>query len=37
VDADLKSYFDSIPRERLQARLDERLSDGDCWRCWRSG
>jgi RNA-directed DNA polymerase len=28
VDADLKSYFDSIPRERLQARLDERLSDG---------
>jgi RNA-directed DNA polymerase len=28
VDADLKSYFDSIPRERLQARLEERLSDG---------
>jgi RNA-directed DNA polymerase len=28
VDADLKSYFDSISRERLQARLDERLSDG---------
>lgn len=28
VDADLKSYFDSIPRERLQARLEEHLSDG---------
>jgi RNA-directed DNA polymerase len=28
VDADLKSYFDSIPRERLQARLEDRLSDG---------
>ena len=28
VDADLKSYFDSIPRERLQARIEERLSDG---------
>jgi RNA-directed DNA polymerase len=28
VDADLKSYFDSIPQERLLARVGERISDG---------
>jgi RNA-directed DNA polymerase len=28
VDADLRSYFDTIPPERLRARVAERVSDG---------
>jgi RNA-directed DNA polymerase len=28
VDADLESYFDSIPHERLLGRVEERISDG---------
>ena len=28
VDADLKSYFDSIPHARLMERIEERISDG---------
>ena len=30
VDADLKSYFDTIPHERLMARVEDRISDGAC-------
>lgn len=28
VDADLESYFDTIPHERLMGRIEERVSDG---------
>jgi RNA-directed DNA polymerase len=28
VDADLQSYFDTIPHERLMARIGEKVSDG---------
>jgi RNA-directed DNA polymerase len=28
VDADLESYFDSIPHEQLMKRVEERISDG---------
>ena len=28
VDADLESYFDTIPHERLMHRVEERISDG---------
>ncbi len=28
VDADLKSYFDTIPHDRLMARVEESISDG---------
>lgn len=28
VDADLKSYFDTIPKDRLMHRIEERLADG---------
>lgn len=37
VDADLESYFDSIPHERLMERVAERVSDGrvlDLLRGW---
>lgn len=29
VDADLKSYFDSIPHERLMEQVEQRISDGE--------
>lgn len=28
IDADLESYFDSIPHDRLMERVEERISDG---------
>jgi len=28
VDADLKSYFDTIPHDRLMSRIEEKVSDG---------
>jgi RNA-directed DNA polymerase len=28
VDADLKSYFDTIPQERLMERIGEKIADG---------
>ena len=28
VDADLKSYFDTIPHERLLERVEEKVADG---------
>ena len=28
VDADLKSYFDTIPQEKLLARIADKVSDG---------
>jgi RNA-directed DNA polymerase len=37
VDADLQSYFDTIPHARLVARIEERISDGrvlDLIRSW---
>jgi RNA-directed DNA polymerase len=37
VDADLESYFDSIPHEQLMKRIEERISDGrllDLLRLW---
>lgn len=37
VDADLKSYFDTIPHERMMARVEELVSDGrvlDLIRAW---
>lgn len=37
VDADLAGYFDSIPHDRLMARVEERVSDGrvlDLLRGW---
>jgi RNA-directed DNA polymerase len=39
VDADLQSYFDTIPHDRLMARIEERISDGrvlDLIRGWLS-
>lgn len=36
VDADLKSYFDTIPHERLMTRLEEKIADGPLLKLIRS-
>ena len=36
VDADLKSYFDTIPHEPLMLRLEEKIADGPLLRLIRS-
>ena len=37
VDADLESYFDTIPHERLMQRVEERISDGRVLGLLRAG
>jgi RNA-directed DNA polymerase len=36
VDADLKSYFDTIPHDRLMSRLEEKIADGSLLQLIRS-
>jgi RNA-directed DNA polymerase len=36
VDADLKSYFDTIPHENLMTRLEEKIADGSLLKLIRS-
>ena len=36
VDADLKSYFDTIPHEALMTRLEEKIADGSLLKLIRS-
>lgn len=36
VDADLKSYFDTIPHELLMSRLEEKIADGSLLKLIRS-
>lgn len=36
VDADLKSYFDTIPHESLMTRLEEKIADGSLLKLIRS-